>query len=188
MKKVLLKLLLQAIEDLYDQDYRNLILEVSERNLCGRLAFHLENLMRQYDKDHNKSFFKEYFADIEYNRMEDLDGKPLKKTVIFEDGTEETIICDMLVHSRGRNKKMDNLMALEMKRTYNKDSVESDNKRLITMVSPPSSNVVCKIMYSTLMGVFLTCDKTNCLITVYEWDSKAEGYRILMDNVEIVKK
>lgn len=91
MKKVLLKLLLRAIENVYDQDYRNLSLEVSERNLCGRLAFHLENLMRQYDKDHNKSLFKGYFVDIEYNRMENLDGKPIKKAVLYDDGTEETI-------------------------------------------------------------------------------------------------
>lgn len=188
MKELLLDQLIIAINQLYEKDSRNLSFEVSERNLCGRLAFYLENLMRKYDLDNKSSFFKEYFADIEYNRMESLDGKPIKKSITYENGEKDTIICDLLVHSRGTNKKQDNLIALEMKRTYNKDSVESDNKRLMTLVSPPQSDAECKSMYNTLLGVFLTCDKNNCKMNVYEFNPKMNNYILCMKDVEIIKK
>lgn len=186
MKKILLGILYKAIHFLYTSDKRNLTLEVSERNICARLAFHIENLMRLYDRKNGKEIFKNYFVDVEYNRMESIDGKPIKKSIIYQDNVCETIVCDLLVHSRGINKERDNLLALEMKRTYNKDSIESDNKRLIRLISPPPEKEKNQTMYNTLLGVFLTCDKASCVITVYEWDSESQTYRTLISEKKII--
>ena len=118
MKRIiLLNMLKRAINILYETDYENIKLAVTEQNICARLAHHLENLMREYDNGHTRKMFKNYYVDVEYNRMVDLDGKKQKKSIIYPSGIKETIICDLLVHSRGKVKKQDNLLALEMKKS-----------------------------------------------------------------------
>lgn len=69
-KKVIIinEVLIPALHILYMEDYANILWEVSERNICARLAHHMENIMRSC-KD--KDLFQEYFADVEYNRVGD---------------------------------------------------------------------------------------------------------------------
>ena len=63
------EILLPSLKVLYSEDYDNIRFGVSERNICARLAHHMENLMRKYDQLNGVEFFRGYFADVEYNRM-----------------------------------------------------------------------------------------------------------------------
>lgn len=49
------EILIPALMLLYEMDYDNIRFGVAERNICARLAFHMENLMRKYDKVHKSS-------------------------------------------------------------------------------------------------------------------------------------
>jgi len=93
---------------------------VAERNLCGRLSIYLsENI--------NKSEFSEYYVDPEYNR--NYDGRI--KTILDEEFNEIVINCDIIIHSRGKNIKQDNLIAFEMKKSNrSQEEKDSDRKRL----------------------------------------------------------
>lgn len=67
MKQILINdILIPAINRLYQIDFDNIRFGVSERNICARLAHHIENIMREYDQQHNDSPFKGYFADVEW--------------------------------------------------------------------------------------------------------------------------
>lgn len=50
---------------LHEMDYDNICFGVSERNICGRLAHYMENIMRKFDRDHNSAIFIHYYADVE---------------------------------------------------------------------------------------------------------------------------
>ena len=62
-------ILIPSLKRLYQEDYDNIRLGVSERNICARLAHHMENIMREYDDSHSTMYFHNYYADVEYNRM-----------------------------------------------------------------------------------------------------------------------
>ncbi|MEO4005823.1 hypothetical protein [Flavobacterium sp. CAU 1735] len=101
----------------------NILSNVAERNLCGRLAIYITPKLDEFG-------IKGYFADPEYNRKQG--GRV--KTIL--DG-EETIIpiqCDLIVHSRGNVVKHDNLIAIEMKKSTRPEAEKvADRKRLRTM-------------------------------------------------------
>ena len=175
-KNILLNMLKRAINILYETDYENIKLDVAEQNVCARLALHLENLMREYDNSHTRKMFKDYYVDVEYNRMVDLNGKKHKKAIIYPSGIKETIICDLLVHSRGKVKKQDNLLALEMKKTKNEDSVDSDQERLMCLILPAPNDSQCKSMYNTLLGVFLEYNENECNMICYEYFDGEDKY------------
>lgn len=44
------EILIPSLIELYKVDYNNIRIGVSERNICARLAHHMENLMRRYDE------------------------------------------------------------------------------------------------------------------------------------------
>ena len=69
MKELIKTILQQSNEKLYSEDYDNIRFEVYERNICARLAHHMENLMREYDKLYKYSVFQNFYVDVEYNRM-----------------------------------------------------------------------------------------------------------------------
>ena len=60
-------ILIPSIKQLYQEDYDNIRFGVSERNNCARLAHHMENIMRKYDRSNNNYYFCNYYADVEYN-------------------------------------------------------------------------------------------------------------------------
>lgn len=68
-KELILEILIQSLQRLYEIDETNIKYEVSERNICARLAHHMENIMREYDQQHNSYYFQKYYVDVEYNRM-----------------------------------------------------------------------------------------------------------------------
>lgn len=186
-KNILLNMLKRAIKILYETDYENIKLDVTEQNVCARLALHLENLMREYDNSHTRKMFKNYYVDVEYNRIVDLNGKKHKKAIIYPSGIKETIICDLLVHSRGKDKQQENLLALEMKKTANKDSVDSDQKRLMCLISPAPDDSLCKSMYNTLLGVFLEYNENECNMICYEYFDEENKYILKTEGIVFCK-
>lgn len=182
-RNILLNMLRRAINILYETDYENIKLDVTEQNICARLAHHLENLMREYDNSHTRKMFKNYYVDVEYNRMVDLNWKKHKKSIIYPSGIKETIICDLLVHSRGKVKKQENLLALEMKKTKNEDSVDSDQYRLMCLILPAPNDSQCKSMYNTLLGVFLEYNENECNMICYEYFDEENKYILKTEGI-----
>lgn len=66
---ILNEILIPGLMELYTEDYDNIRFGVSERNICGRLAYHIENLMRNFDSENGTNLFQDYYADVEYNHM-----------------------------------------------------------------------------------------------------------------------
>ena len=96
--------------------------DVSEQTLCGALKTRLEKKL-------NAAGICDYYVDLEYNRN---NGKI--KTVIEEDCRIVNIKCDFILHSRGHNVLQDNLLALEMKKSYRPErEKDADRDRLIAL-------------------------------------------------------
>ena len=113
MKQILIdEILIPAIKRLYQLDYDNIRFGVSERDICARLAHHIENIMREYDLQHQSSYFENYYADVEYNRMGDGSLKQYENSL----HRPQYMVSDLLVQTRGFGKK---LLAVEMKRKGN---------------------------------------------------------------------
>ena len=66
---ILHEILIPSLQELYKVDYDNIRFGASERNICARLAFHIENKMRRYDMNNIANDFRHYYADVEYDRM-----------------------------------------------------------------------------------------------------------------------
>lgn len=96
---------------------------VSERTLCGALK-------ESIDYVKNESAYFEYHTDVEYNRNKN----GTLKTIINNDFEIVKINCDLILHSRGKCVELDNLIAIEMKKSNrpNKEKV-SDRNRLIAL-------------------------------------------------------
>ena len=176
MKEIILVLLHQAIDRLYSVDGKNIEDGVSERNFCARLAHHLENLMREYDNEHQSAEFKNYYADVEYNRMEDVSGDLISKQVYYSNGLH-SVTCDLLIHSRDAEHR--NLLALEMKKKHNSQNVESDKKRLETLVLPHDERIKHEYVCDTLVSIFMEIDKEGCQLEIYEYDNDAKKVSVI---------
>ena len=128
-----------AIEELYEKDaflIRNKMYEVT---ICGRLAMYLQ---RKFED------FKGFFVDIEYYRL-----KVPKNQADFK---KDRIRCDILLHSRDSyNRRVDNLLAIEVKLEQSPDNGDSDMKRLEEFVLPQISGMHQDAVHSTLVGLFL---------------------------------
>ena len=101
----------------------NILSEISERSLCGRLAFILDAQLRGAN-------ISGYYVDLEYNRKQD--GRI--KTILNESLEVVTITCDLIVHSRGQSLLHDNLIAIEMKKANRpRLEKEKDRRRLVAL-------------------------------------------------------
>lgn len=176
MKEIVLDLLRKAIDRLYSVDKKNIEYGVSERNLCARLAHHLENLMREYDKEHQSAEFKNYYADVEYNRMEDVNGDLISKQVYYRNGLH-SVTCDLLIHSRDAEHR--NLLALEMKKKHNSQNIESDKDRLKAIVLPKDERIRHEYVCDTLVSIFMEIDKEGCQLEMYEYDDDVKKVRVI---------
>ena len=94
--------------------------EIRQRTLCGALK-------ESIDYVKNKTDFFEYHTDVEYNRNKN--GR--LKTIIDNDLEIVKINCDLILHSRGKCVELDNLIAIEMKKSNrpNKEKI-SDNEMI----------------------------------------------------------
>lgn len=156
-KKIIIinDILIPALHILYKEDYTNILWEVSERNICARLAHHMENIMRTCNQ---RSMFEHYFADVEYNRMQD----EIKRYYDSEERRLRKMTSDLLIHKRG---VMSNYLAVEMKNKWHPQFVESDKIRLKSMVT---SKATGDWIHDTLVGAFITYSSDDVKIGLFE--------------------
>ena len=155
------KVLVPSVIKLYKIDYNNIRIGVSERNICARLAHHMENIMRDYDKNNHRNLFSRYFADIEYDKMNNGDLKQYETPL----HRPKRMISDLLIHSRGA---LRNLLAVEMKRKDNYNKRREDRERLMAMVSTEPVNSDLHCVYGTLAGAFIIYSEDTVKIEIYE--------------------
>lgn len=178
-KKLVETILIESLEQLYQIDEVNIKYEASERNICARLALHMENTMRGYDQKHNSQCFRNYYVDVEYNRMGFGDLKH------FEDYKHESkyMVSDLLIQSRGYER---NLLAIEMKKPRNRKTVEEDKKRLKSLVTPPSDESPLDCVHGTLLGAFIVYSIKGLDMELFYYSDedgevKIEKYRAVWD-------
>lgn len=154
-------ILIPSLQRLYKVDYNNILFRVSERNICARLAYHLEVRMRRYDRQNQESRFAGYYADVEYDKM---NGGNLK---YYENAQHrpKRMISDLLIHSRGVPR---NYLAVEMKRKENYIKRREDRERLKSMVSPKPEDSNLQCVYDTLVGAFIIYSPNDVKIEIYE--------------------
>ncbi len=75
------------------------------------------------------SKYSKYYVDTEYNR-----NRGQVKTIYNDDLKVVNIVCDLIVHSRGETVEKDNLIAIEMKKSYRSIAEkENDRARLVAL-------------------------------------------------------
>ena len=121
--KFLNKIIEPALDDFFKNEINSILADVSERNLCARLAMHFENQMKV-------AGLVGYYADPEYNRKQE--GRV--KTILNGNMEVISITCDLIIHSRGEIVAKDNLIAIEMAKP-NKSTAEmqDDRNRLMAL-------------------------------------------------------
>lgn len=155
------RVLIPALQNLYKFDYDNIRLDVSERNICARLALHMENIMRRYDAGKDNPLFAKYFADVEYNRMGNGDIKRYENS----EHLPKEMVSDLLIQSRG---EAPNYLAVEMKKKKNRQNREEDRFRLKSLVSPKPTRRDLPCVYGTLLGAFILYSPKDVVIELYE--------------------
>lgn len=143
-----------SIYRLYQMDFENIRIGVSERNICARLALHMEIIM------HESNQYKDYYADVEYNRKND-------GTIKHSEGDKKVslpMVSDLIVHKRNAD---NNLLAVEMKRWNNYDKRKADRERLESIVSSPE-NKKDDCIYDTTLGAFIIYSPYRILVEFYE--------------------
>ena len=159
-------ILIPSICKLYKEDFSNIRFDVSERNICARLAHHMENIMREYDAKNRTSFFTSYYADVEYNRMGNGDMK------YYEDSLKRPkyMVSDLLIQSRGYE---GNLLAVELKKKGStKKAITKDRERLKSLVTPGSLSQLTGCVHDTLLGAFIVYSKDGVDMDIFEFSSK----------------
>lgn len=122
MSKELKAIFIKASNKFLEKSKKLIYDDVSERCLCSELKYFLKEELA-------KTCYSTYHIDNEYNRN---CGKI--KTTINGKMKKIKIQCDLIVHSRGENELQDNLIALEMKKSYQSDEEKnSDRDRLCAL-------------------------------------------------------
>lgn len=163
---IIYEVLIPSLQRLYKVDYQNIFNGVSERNICARLAHHIENMMRKYDREYGQRLFYGYYSDVEYDKMNGRDPKR------YEDRQHEgkRMISDLLIHSRGVPR---NYLAVEMKCKKNYRKRREDRDRLKSMVRCVD-NPELPCVYNTIVGVFVIYSSSDVKIEIYE-DVNGQG-------------
>ena len=160
---VLHSILIPSICKLYKEDFSNIRFDVSERNICARLAHHMENIMREYDAKNGTSFFTSYYADVEYNRMGNGDMK------YYEDSLKRPkyMVSDLLIQSRGYE---GNLLAVELKKKGStKKAIAKDRERLTSLVTPGALSQLTGCVHDALLGAFIIYSKNGVEMDIFEF-------------------
>ncbi len=156
--------------------------EVAERTLCGALMVAINSVI-------NKGFdrlkrYKNYFVDVEYNR-----NGGIVKTIINNDLKIVPINCDLILHSRGRHKWQDNLIAIEMKKVNRPEAEKlNDRNRLIALtrltdgVWSADGVTLPKHVCGYVLGIYYEVDNKN--MTAYI-EFYSEGDKFAEERIEI---
>lgn len=108
------KIFKYANRDLITVDKELFKSKVAERTLCGALMLRLYERLKYTE-------YSDYYVDVEYNRNKGGKLKTMAKTIKGPDSNIIKINCDLIVHSRGKYVKQDNLIAIEMKKNRRKN-------------------------------------------------------------------
>ena len=123
MREMLRELFERSLQRFLEDEAKNIINGVAERNLCARWSSLLE-------QEAAKVGLTGYRADADYNRMQD--GQV--KAMLVDQVEVVSIVCDLILHSRGEVPECDNLIAIEMKKSHRPDTEkQSDRVRLRTL-------------------------------------------------------
>jgi len=175
MEQVLDNIFQESIDLFLHYELENILNDVNERNLCGRLAIYLNDKVRANNLDG-------YFIDIEYNRKQNGEIK----TILDEEFNIININCDIIVHSRGHKIPTDNLIAIEMKKSNRpKEEKISDKKRLRALTKESYDEIwsndgvtlpehVCGYVFG--FYIEFNTKSRQCLIERYRKGSKIEEW------------
>lgn len=129
IKKVNIIDVFEKANTLFLEEQKELILSnVSERSWYTPFAMCLKEEIKRND-------ITGYYVDTEYNR----NGGNLK--TIFDNEQDLKVIkvtCDIIVHSRGKNIKQDNLICIEMKKSTAIKSEKISDKRRVQILTKDS--------------------------------------------------
>lgn len=128
----LIMLFESANKRLLNQDCDLFKIGSSERCICGALMMHLKSVLWGTP-------FSKYNVDVEYNRNKD----GTIKTIIDEKQVLTNITCDLIVHSRGKCIKQDNLLALEMKKANRPNAEKINDKNRLIALTKEENAVWC---------------------------------------------
>ncbi len=175
MKEQLLEIFSASLQLFLDQEAENISSGVSERNLCGRLAIYLNEQVK-------KQNITGYFVDPEYNRMQN--GRI--KAILDDDFREIYICCDLILHSRGRNRRQDNLIAIEMKKSTRPDAEKISDRYRLRALTKDSFNKVWsfdgktdpKYVCRYIFGFYIVLDINErvCEVERFEKGNKVHGW------------
>ena len=156
----------EAISIFLNKEKKNILTNVAERNLCGRLSYYMESLFEKYD-------INGYFSDTEYNRKQE--GKI--KTILDDELNVVVINCDLIVHSRGINIEQDNLIAIEMKKSNRSEEEKNSDRNRLRALTKDSYDDTWSYDGKTLpghvcgykLGFYIEIDRNrkNCLFECY---------------------
>lgn len=175
MNRKLIEIFERANERFLNENKKFIMSGVAERSLCSTLAqcLYLEI---------SNSEFSQYHVDVEYNR-----NNGQVKTIYNDDLKVVSIICDLIVYSRGEIVEKDNLIAVEMKKSYRPlEEKEKDRARLVALTRD-SYDGVWSFDGKTLpehvcgyeLGVYYEIDKkrNSLLIEYYVKGERIRSYQ-----------
>ena len=156
MENELVKIFEKANKRFLKENIAFILSNVAERSLCSTLAQCLYLEIR-----HSK--YSRYYVDVEYNRN---NGRI--KTIYNDDLKVVTIICDLIVHSRGEIVEKDNLIALEMKKSYRPmKEKENDKARLVALTKDSyDGKTLPEHVCGYDLGIYYEIDSKNCLVYI----------------------
>ena len=154
--------------------------DVSERSMCGALAQAI--LLRIYKRDG----YAKYHVDVEYNRNKGK-IKTIQKAVLDSDEKVITVVCDLIIHSRGECVEQDNLIALEMKKSTRSNKEKQKDRVRLSCLTKDTYNDVWSYDGRTLpehvcgyvLGVYYEIDqkRSEILIEYYYKGKKVNSYK-----------
>ena len=196
MDKIVLKennneiVLNEELKDLFESANKSFInnnielieRDVSERTLCGALMIELHEALK-------KTRFFNYYVDVEYNR--NIYNRDRFKKIISENNQgNRKIICDLIVHQRGKEDPMiDNLIAIEMKKSNRRPKdKKKDRERLKSLTQPYNSMEIndridaFNVVRGYALGVYYELDisRKKLLIEYYVKGKMDYSYDIVL--------
>ena len=167
MKNSIKEIFSESLDDFLEKELDLLESCVSERSICGRIA-QLLNL-----KTIDKTEFENYHVDIEYNRNQ---GEI--KTIIDNNHEIISITCDLIIHSRGKVIKQDNLLAIEFKKSNRPDSEKlKDRNRLKALTKKTfddtwsnDGTTLPRHVCGYLLGIYVEFNLENKTIFIEEYE------------------
>lgn len=128
--------------------------------------------MCELNKQLEKRKYKNYHADIKFNR--DEDNIICINYITDDEVSLKRIFTDVIVHSRGKE-SLDNLIALEMKKSNaSQEEIDEDKTRLRQLTKQNSNTSLCSFAY--LLGVYyeINLDKKEIKIEFFNNGNREE--------------